>query len=199
MTIAPDRPATTHPAMARTVDDLPLPRPGYAQRGACRDLSDEIFLEIARQAEAKRICRTCPVRWDCLMDAVRTPKDKAVRAAMTETERRTWLREEGIGKAPDIDWAVVQGMADAGTTWVDIGAIYGLTGSAIHRRWTRHREQTGAKPPPTRRHGPKPPPVDVPRALALRAENKTWQQVADILGVSRNTVLRAVERARRAT
>lgn len=192
---------TDHPARAttRTVDDLPLPRRGYAEHGACRNLPDEIFLEPSRVEEAKRICRTCPVRWDCLMDTVRTPKDQAVRAAMTPRERRTWLREEGIGKAPDIDWTVVQGMVNANAPWDKIGAVYGLTADAIQRRWTRHLAKTEQHRPAPRPRGTKPPPVDVLRAIALHDEGKTWTQVGEVLGVSRSTVIRAVERAGRAT
>lgn len=42
--------------------------------------------------EAKRICRDCPVRRDCLAYAMETPVDHGIWGGMTERERRRQRR-----------------------------------------------------------------------------------------------------------
>ena len=44
---------------------------------------------------AKRICRECPVRKDCLLYALETPIDHGVWGGMTERERRRFRRRWG--------------------------------------------------------------------------------------------------------
>jgi WhiB family redox-sensing transcriptional regulator len=44
--------------------------------------------------EAKRICRSCPVRRECLSYALETPVDHGVWGGMTERERRSFRRRQ---------------------------------------------------------------------------------------------------------
>jgi len=44
--------------------------------------------------EAKRICRACPVRRECLSYALETPVDHGVWGGMTERERRSFRRRQ---------------------------------------------------------------------------------------------------------
>jgi len=44
--------------------------------------------------EAKRICRDCPVRRECLEYALATPVDQGVWGGMTERERRSYRRRQ---------------------------------------------------------------------------------------------------------
>ena len=44
--------------------------------------------------EAKRICRDCPVRSECLSYALYTPVDHGIWGGMTERERRKHRRQE---------------------------------------------------------------------------------------------------------
>ena len=48
--------------------------------------------------EAKRICRDCPVRMDCLQYAMETPVDHGVWGGLTERERRRRRRESMQGR-----------------------------------------------------------------------------------------------------
>lgn len=64
---------------------------------ACRDLDPNQFFPVGSRdlaalrttALAKRICRTCPVRRECLIDALDDPatQDLGIRGGLTEDER----------------------------------------------------------------------------------------------------------------
>jgi len=72
--------------------------PEWASRGACRDVDPEtLFVVGAAQHKAKVICLRCPVRFDCLADALDSRTEFGVWGGMTERERRTLLR-----RRPDI-------------------------------------------------------------------------------------------------
>jgi WhiB family redox-sensing transcriptional regulator len=72
--------------------------PEWAARGACRDVDPEsLFVVGAAQHKAKTICLSCPVRFDCLADALDSRTEFGVWGGMTERERRTLLR-----RRPDI-------------------------------------------------------------------------------------------------
>jgi WhiB family transcriptional regulator, redox-sensing transcriptional regulator len=63
--------------------------------------ADELFVNGARQREAKLFCRTCPVRTECLAHALDRRVEFGVWGGMTERERRSLLRER-----PDVtSWA----------------------------------------------------------------------------------------------
>lgn len=85
--------ATRMPERLRTAGD-----PEWASHGACRDVDPEtLFVVGAAQHKAKSICMGCPVRIDCLADALDSRAEFGVWGGMTERERRTLLR-----RRPDI-------------------------------------------------------------------------------------------------
>jgi WhiB family redox-sensing transcriptional regulator len=60
---------------------------------ACRSGDpDALFVQGAEQNVAKRICRSCPVRYECLADALDNRIEFGVWGGMTERERRALLR-----------------------------------------------------------------------------------------------------------
>ncbi|MBB2922255.1 WhiB family redox-sensing transcriptional regulator [Cellulomonas cellasea] len=53
---------------------------------------DALFVEGAAQREARSVCTGCPVRLECLADALDNRMDFGVWGGMTERERRALLR-----------------------------------------------------------------------------------------------------------
>ncbi|MGH3661796.1 MAG: WhiB family transcriptional regulator [Micromonosporaceae bacterium] len=65
----------------------------WASQAACRDGDpDALFVQGAEQNVAKRVCRGCPVRYECLADALDNRIEFGVWGGMTERERRALLR-----------------------------------------------------------------------------------------------------------
>jgi WhiB family transcriptional regulator, redox-sensing transcriptional regulator len=59
----------------------------------CRTVdADGLFVTGARQREARRFCRACPVRTECLAHALDQRIEFGVWGGMTERERRALLR-----------------------------------------------------------------------------------------------------------
>ena len=58
---------------------------------------DALFVEGAAQREARTVCTGCPVRLECLADALDNRMDFGVWGGMTERERRALLR-----RRPDV-------------------------------------------------------------------------------------------------
>ena len=58
---------------------------------------DALFVEGAAQREARSVCTGCPVRLECLADALDNRMDFGVWGGMTERERRALLR-----RRPDV-------------------------------------------------------------------------------------------------
>jgi WhiB family redox-sensing transcriptional regulator len=58
---------------------------------------DELFARGAAQNLAKVVCRACPVRMECLADALDNRVEYGVWGGMTERERRALLR-----RRPDV-------------------------------------------------------------------------------------------------
>ncbi len=74
----------------------PMP---WAERGACRDADpDTLFVPGAAQHRAKRICRDCSVRLDCLAEALDHRMEFGIWGGLTERERRSLLR-----RRPDVE------------------------------------------------------------------------------------------------
>jgi len=69
---------------------------------ACRTGNpDELFVSGAAQNRAKAVCLGCPVRTECLSDALDNRVEFGVWGGMTERERRALLR-----RRPDVtSWA----------------------------------------------------------------------------------------------
>lgn len=65
----------------------------WRARGACRSHDpDRLFVQGAAQHEAKIVCVPCPVRAQCLAEALDRRIEFGVWGGMTERERRTLLR-----------------------------------------------------------------------------------------------------------
>jgi WhiB family redox-sensing transcriptional regulator len=65
----------------------------WPSMAACRNGDpDALFVQGAEQNVAKRICRSCPVRYECLADALDNHIEFGVWGGMTERERRALLR-----------------------------------------------------------------------------------------------------------
>jgi WhiB family redox-sensing transcriptional regulator len=65
----------------------------WPSQAACRTGDpDALFVQGAEQNVAKRICRGCPVRYECLADALDNRIEFGVWGGMTERERRALLR-----------------------------------------------------------------------------------------------------------
>ena len=70
----------------------------WTARSACRDADpDELFVTGAAQNRAKAVCMGCPVRTECLSDALDNQVEFGVWGGMTERERRALLR-----RRPDV-------------------------------------------------------------------------------------------------
>ncbi|WP_026341130.1 WhiB family transcriptional regulator [Actinomadura atramentaria] len=64
-----------------------------ALQAACRNSDpDALFVQGAAQNRAKLVCRGCPVRTECLADALDNRIEFGVWGGMTERERRALLR-----------------------------------------------------------------------------------------------------------
>ena len=66
---------------------------------ACRDMDTDLFFPVGvtgaaelQISEAKALCRTCPVRDDCLAFAIRTNQVYGVWGGASEDERRAIRR-----------------------------------------------------------------------------------------------------------
>lgn len=78
----------------------------------CRDHDpDQLFVRGARQREARRICAGCPVRAQCLAEALDNRVEFGVWGGLTERERRALLRHR-----PDVLswWSVLVERRDRG-------------------------------------------------------------------------------------
>ena len=76
----------------------------WTQRALCaRSDPDALFVTGAAQRAAARICTSCPVISDCLVDALNNRVEYGVWGGMTERQRRALLK-----KNPDVsNWAEV--------------------------------------------------------------------------------------------
>ena len=74
----------------------------WTARAACKGTDpDELFVQGAAQNRAKLICRGCPVRTECLADALDNRIEFGVWGGMTERQRRAMLKNR-----PDVScWA----------------------------------------------------------------------------------------------
>lgn len=87
-----------------TVSSIAAPHPDsgwntdWAALGACRSGNpDALFVQGAAQNRAKAVCLGCPVRTECLADALDNRIEFGVWGGMTERERRALLR-----RRPDV-------------------------------------------------------------------------------------------------
>jgi WhiB family redox-sensing transcriptional regulator len=72
----------------------------WASRAACKtDTPDALFVRGAEQNKAKLVCNGCPVRTECLAEALDNQIEWGVWGGMTERERRALLR-----RRPGASW-----------------------------------------------------------------------------------------------
>lgn len=65
----------------------------WSASAACRAVDpDALFVQGAAQNRAKALCMGCPVRTECLADALDNQMEFGVWGGMTERERRALLR-----------------------------------------------------------------------------------------------------------
>lgn len=70
----------------------------WSAQAACRTADpDELFVQGAAQNRAKAVCTGCPVRTECLADALDNRVEFGVWGGMTERERRALLRHAADG------------------------------------------------------------------------------------------------------
>ncbi|MEU2657148.1 WhiB family transcriptional regulator [Streptomyces sp. NPDC007325] len=70
---------------------------------ACQEVDPDLFFPVglgspalAQAEEAKKVCRRCPVRRQCLSEALAEPQPPAgVWGGLTEAERRSLRRRSG--------------------------------------------------------------------------------------------------------
>ena len=71
----------------------------WVNDAACRaEDPDQLFVAGAAQNRAKGVCMRCPVRTECLADALDHRTEWGVWSGMTERERRALLR-----RRPDVE------------------------------------------------------------------------------------------------
>ncbi len=65
----------------------------WGERASCRSTNpDALFVQGALQHAAKKVCHGCPVRTECLAEALDGRMEFGVWGGMTERERRAILR-----------------------------------------------------------------------------------------------------------
>jgi WhiB family transcriptional regulator, redox-sensing transcriptional regulator len=65
----------------------------WASQAACKNQQpDELFVKGAAQNRAKQLCMGCPVRTECLAEALDNRIEWGVWGGLTERERRALLR-----------------------------------------------------------------------------------------------------------
>jgi WhiB family redox-sensing transcriptional regulator len=75
----------------------------WASAAACRESQpDQLFVRGAEQNKAKQLCSGCPVRTECLAEALDNQIEWGVWGGMTERERRALLR-----RRPSSSWRSV--------------------------------------------------------------------------------------------
>ncbi len=81
---------------------------------------DALFVQGAEQNVAKRICRSCPVRYECLADALDNRIEFGVWGGMTERERRALAAAPPAGGelAQDVRGRAAQQGQVAGHGWL---------------------------------------------------------------------------------
>jgi WhiB family redox-sensing transcriptional regulator len=75
--------------------DLLLLDQDWRSHASCSRFDPDLFFSpgAIEHKVAKRICRDCPVRADCLAYAMETPVDHGIWGGYTERERRRFRRQ----------------------------------------------------------------------------------------------------------
>lgn len=100
--------------------------------------------DLYGQNQAKGICAGCPVKDECLTDAINTDDWNGIRGGMTGKERRAYhskpIRLRNRSGLAD-HHQTIAGMLDRPTpaTWTQIGAAVGWSGGAVKKYWQRQQ------------------------------------------------------------
>ncbi len=95
----------------------------WAPRAACKGSTpDQLFVRGAEQNKAKQLCTGCPVRTECLAEALDNQIEWGVWGGMTERERRALLR-----RRPTASWRAV---LETARTQADVPVEPGVAASA---------------------------------------------------------------------
>jgi WhiB family transcriptional regulator, redox-sensing transcriptional regulator len=82
----------------------------WASQAACRaSQPDQLFVRGAEQNKAKKLCAGCPVKAECLAEALENQIEWGVWGGMTERERRALLKRN-----PNAKWRAVLEQARTG-------------------------------------------------------------------------------------
>jgi len=65
----------------------------WTARANCRGMEDALFPDASDQKRARIVCSGCPVRYECLAEALDNRIEWGVWGGMTERERRLLLRQ----------------------------------------------------------------------------------------------------------
>lgn len=77
--------------------------PFWTLRAKCRGQGDDMFGESQHQKRARAVCASCPVRAECLAEALNHRIEWGVWGGLTERERRQLLRQRpDIGNWRDV-------------------------------------------------------------------------------------------------
>src|SRR3954467_3169314 len=113
----------------------------WAAQAACRvSQPDKLFVRGAEQNKAKQVCGACPVRTECLAEALDNQIEWGVWGGMTERERRALLKRN-----PNAKWRAVLESARTGASQP---AKAGVCPSP---------DRAGVSRSPAERHRPDPP------------------------------------------
>jgi WhiB family transcriptional regulator, redox-sensing transcriptional regulator len=89
--VSPQKPKTVHPA-ALVSGGHDMGNNNWSSRAACKGRTEELFVRGAAQNRAKQMCMGCPVRTECLAEALDDRIEWGVWGGMTERERRAVLK-----------------------------------------------------------------------------------------------------------
>ncbi|WP_130797668.1 WhiB family transcriptional regulator [Streptomyces otsuchiensis] len=122
-------------------------------KAACRTTDpDDLFVQGAAQNRAKAVCGACPVRAECLADALDSRAEFGVWGGMTERERRALLR-----RRPTVtSWRRLLATAKAEYEGTDTAATPHGTGTGAGTGAGAGGQGAAARPEPGR---PVPPAV----------------------------------------
>jgi WhiB family redox-sensing transcriptional regulator len=78
-------------------------REDWTVQAKCRGMADALFPEASDQKRARQLCAGCPVRFECLAEALDHRIEWGVWGGMTERERRVLLKQH----ADVVSWSSV--------------------------------------------------------------------------------------------